>query len=132
MIFLDFEKAFDSVPHDPLLLKLERFGINGSLLSCLSNFLLGRFQRVVIEGYQSDWAPVKSGVPQGSTLVPLLSILYVNDIPEFLSSPAEMFADDLLIYNYYPLSQTSITAQKSLDKVTDWCGSWLLRTNASP
>ena len=43
-----------------------------------------------------------------------------------------MFADDLLIYNYYPLSQTSITAQKSLDKVTDWCGSWLLRTNASP
>ena len=130
VIFLDFEKAFDSVPHDRLLLKLERFGITGSLLSWLSNFLQGRSQRVVIEGCQSDWAPVTSGVPQGSILAPLLFILYVNDIPESLSSPAEMFADDMLIYNYCPPSQTSITTQESLDKVTDWCGSWLLRTNA--
>ena len=130
VIFLDFEKAFDSVPHDRLLLKLERFGITGSLLSWLSNFLQGRSQRVVIEGCQSDWAPVTSGVPQGSILAPLLFILYVNDIPESLSSPAEMFADDMLIYNYCPPSQTSITAQESLDKVTDWCGSWLLRKNA--
>ena len=130
VIFLDFEKAFDSVPHDRLLLKLERFGITGSLLSWLSNFLQGRSQRVVIEGCQSDWAPVTSGVPQGSILAPLLFILYVNDIPESLSSPAEMFADDMLIYNYCPPSQTSITAQESLDKVTDWCGSWLLGTNA--
>ena len=87
VIFLDFEKAFDSVPHDRLLLKLERFGITGSLLSWLSNFLQGRSQRVVIEGCQSDWAPVTSGVPQGSILAPLLFILYVNDIPESLSSP---------------------------------------------
>ena len=130
VIFLDFEKAFDSVPHDRLLLKLERFGITGSLLSWLSNFLQGRSQRVVIEGCQSDWAPVTSGVPQGSILAPLLFILYVNDIPESLSSPAEMFADDMLIYNYCTPSQTSITAQESLDKVTDWCGSWLLGTNA--
>ena len=66
----------------------------------------------------------------GSILTPLLFILYINDIPESLSSPAEMFADDMLIYNYCPPSQTSITAQESLDKVTDWCGSWLLGTNA--
>ena len=66
----------------------------------------------------------------GSILTPLLFILYINDIPESLSSPAEIFADDMLIYNYCPPSQTSITTQESLDKVTDWCGSWLLRTNA--
>ena len=132
VIFLDFEKAFDSVPHDRLLLKLERFGITGSLLSWLFNFLLGRSQRVVIEDCQSDWASVISSVPQGSTLPPPVIYPSVNDIPEFLSSPADMFADDLLIYNYYPPSQTSITAQESPYKVTDWCGSWLLRTNASP
>ena len=129
VIFLDFERAFDSVPHDRLLLKLECFGITGSLLSWLSNLFLGRSRRVVIEGCQSDWAPVIFSVPQGNTLPPLLFILYVNDVPEFLSSPADMFADDMLIYNYCPPSETSITAQESLYKVTDWCGSWLLRTN---
>ena len=63
VIFLDFERAFDSVPHDRLLLKLECFGITGSLLSWLSNLFLGRSRRVVIEGCQSDWAPVIFSVP---------------------------------------------------------------------
>ena len=93
---MDFEKAFDSVSHNLLLLKLERFGITGPLLHLLSDFLSDRFQRVVTDGCQSDWAPVLSGVPQGSTLGPFLFILYVNDIPGFLSSPTVMFADDTL------------------------------------
>ena len=78
VIFLDFEKAFDSVSHDRLPLKLERFGISGSLLSWLSNFLRGRSQRVVIEDCQSDWVPVISGVPQGSILA---SMLFITGIP---------------------------------------------------
>ena len=72
VIFLDFEKAFNSVPHNRLLLKLERFGITGSLLSWLSNFLLGRSQRVVIEGCQSDWVPVTSVFHRGAFLPPVI------------------------------------------------------------
>ena len=53
----------------------------------------------MVAGCQSDWAPVQSGVPQGSILGPLLFILYVNDIPDHLSSPSVFFADDALIYN---------------------------------
>ena len=83
----------------------------------------------MVEGCQSDWAPVKSGVPQGSILGPLLFILYVNNIPDDLSSPSVFFADDALIYNPCPPSSTSETAQESFDQVSDWCGSWLLKNN---
>ena len=108
--FLDFEKAFDSVPHDRLLFKLERFDIH----SWLSDFLLGRVQRVVVEGCQSDWAPVRTGVPQGSILGPLLFILYVNENPDHLSSPSVIFADAALMYNRCPPSSTSETAKESV------------------
>ena len=69
-------------------------------------------------------------MPQGSILGPLLFILYVNDIPDHLISPSVFFADDALIYNRCPPSSTSETAQESLDQVSDWCSSWLLKNNA--
>ena len=84
----------------------------------------------MVVGCQSDWAPVQSGVPQGSILGPLLFILYVNDIPDHLSSPSVFFADDALIYNRCPPSSTSGTAQESLDQDSNWCESLLLKNNA--
>nr|XP_047135571.1 uncharacterized protein LOC124812703 [Hydra vulgaris] len=70
--FLDFSKAFDSVPHSRLLLKLKSFGIVGKLLQWCKAFLANRKQRVVLGLFESEWETVRSGVPQGSVLGPLL------------------------------------------------------------
>ena len=83
VIYLDYSKAFDSVPHRRLLSKLKAYGICGNLHLWLSNFLSNFVQRVLVNGCSSDWVGVQSGVPQGSVLGQLLFILYVNTRPNF-------------------------------------------------
>ena len=77
-IYLDFAKAFDSVPHRRLLVKLESYGIRGKVLSFIRNFLTGRRQRVVVSGSFSNWTNSKIGVPQGSVLGPFLFTIYIR------------------------------------------------------
>ncbi len=98
VIFLDFSKAFDRVPHERLLLKLNRHGIDGNLLLWLRNFLTERKQRVNIRGSFSTWSPAKSGVPQGSVLGPVLFLIYVNDLADIVTSDIKLFANDTTIY----------------------------------
>ena len=93
-IYLDFAKAFDKVPHERLLLKVENHGIKGNALKWIRDFLSNRQQRVVINGTHSAWAPVTSGIPQGSVLGPLLFVIFVNDMPDVVKSFLCMFADD--------------------------------------
>ena len=98
MFYLDFQKAFDSVPHQRLIYKLSSIGIQGNILKWIKSFLSNRTQQVVLNGKKSSSVPVTSGVPQGSVLGPLLFSIFINDLPSIVSSPILMFADDTKIF----------------------------------
>jgi hypothetical protein len=96
VIYLDFAKAFDTVPHERLKKKLRAHGISGGLLRWISVWLSDRKQRVVLNGKESTWEAVLSGVPQGSGLGPLLFLLFISDLDQVvsLSELLYKFADD--------------------------------------
>ena len=98
VVVLDFSKAFDVVPHQRLLHKLDHYGIQGTALNWIQNFLTNRTQKVVVDGSSSESARVKSGVPHGrpTVLAPLLFLTYINDLPSTVSSQVRLFADDCL------------------------------------
>lgn len=130
-IFLDFSKAFDSVPHTLLAHKLQSFGICENLLAWFTSYLSNRTQRVVIEGQHSEWLPVLSGVPQGSILGPFLFLLYTNDIGDRLSTNTtiSLFADDAKISRPIYSFQDCETLQSDLFALELWSDTWLLQFN---
>ena len=95
-IYLDMSKAFDKVTHRQLLHKLIQAGFGGNTLNWFCTYLSSRRQRVTVLGATSEDLPVTSGVPQGSILGPAVFLLYVNELPEVISSSSRvlMFADD--------------------------------------
>ena len=129
VIFTDFSKAFDLVPHQRLLLKLESIGVRGKLLKWIESFLTNRRQRVLLDGHTSEWTPVTSGVPQGSILGPLLFIIYVNNTPQALSSPTHLFADDCAIYRMVSSQCDCQSLQEDLSRLSEWCQKWQLPLN---
>ena len=131
VIYLDYAKAFDSVPHHRLLKKLEGYGIKGNVLNWITSFLLNRKQRVVINGEASSWRDVLSGIPQGSVLGPVLFICYVNDMPETVQSMIRMFADDTKVFAQCNTEQECKHLQNDLDILQDWAEDWQLRFNAT-
>ena len=96
-IFLDLAKAFDSVNHQILLQKLEKYGIRGTALKFFESYLSNRWQYVKLNGISSKLALIDIGIPQGSILGPLLFLLYINDLPNASNFFTKLFADDTVL-----------------------------------
>ena len=132
-IFLDLCKAFDKVWHQELLFKLESFRIRGKLLSLLEDYLSNRFQRVLSNGQESSWLPVKAGVPQGSILGPLLFLIYVNDLPDGLNSIAKLFADDTSLFSIVQdPNESAKYLNLDLSVISQWEYQWKMLFNPGP
>ena len=125
-IYLDFAKAFDTVPHRRLIGKLESYGINGNILNWIKAFLRGRSQVVKVNGVESESAPVLSGIPQGSVLGPILFVIYINNLPEAVRSEVFLYADDTKILHQITSKDDALTLQSDLDSLELWSKKWLL------
>ena len=129
IIYLDFSKAFDKVSHRKLIRKLWGYGIRGNVLRWISSWLIGRRQRVVLNGQESDWIDVTSGVPQGSVLGPLLFILYANDLELGINCKVYKFADDTKVAVQVRNWQDNFMGQKDLDRLLGWADKWDMQFN---
>ena len=131
IIYLDFSKAFDKVPHERLLRKIKAHGIVGKVLNWITSWLKNRTQRVVVNGEKSGWGSVTSGVPQGSVLGPLLFLIYINDLDNVVNSDISKFADDTKIGRRINSHQDSDQLQRDLDKMHEWTIKWQMNFNTS-
>ena len=127
VLYLDYQKAFDCVPHKRLIQQVHSFGISGEALNWIESFLSNRKQKVRVNGSESTWASVLSGIPQGSILGPILFSLFVNDIPTFVKSLLSMFADDTKIYIPLSSSDSMFQLQEDLWILEDWAKSMMMK-----
>ena len=118
VVYIDFCKAFDTVSHQKLIMKLSKYGIHGNLLLWIKDFLSERTQNVKIGNSLSSTMKVTSGVPQGSVLGPTLFLVYINDLLDInIHSSVCLFADDFKVYN---VSSKSNLLSLDLKLISDW------------
>lgn len=128
LIIMDFAKAFDKVPHKRLIYKLKYFGINEQTTNWIKSFLSNRTQTVLLENSTSSKIPVTSGVPQGTVLGPILFLIYINDLPEYLKhSKIRLFADDSIIYRNITSQNDCLKLQEDLEAAIKWEHDWLMQ-----
>ena len=98
VIYLDFQKPFDKVPHQRLILKLKSHWMGNSIINWIEQWLTDRRQRIVVDGEVSSWKSVLSGVPQGSVLGPILFWVYISDLEEGVTGKILKFVDDTKLF----------------------------------
>ena len=131
MAILDFAKAFDKVPHERLLGKLDHYGIRGPLHMWIRHFLTDRTQKVVCNGAESQPKRVTSSVPQGTVTGPLQFLIYINDLPKKLKNNVRLFADDCVVYASGKTTAELSSLQADLKILEEWQNTWAMEFNAS-
>ena len=129
---MDFSRAFDSLVHSKLLLKLSAYGIEYELLNWFESFLRGRTQRVLIDGQLSSPTIVKSGIGQGSILGPLFFVLFINDIADCIDvhTTCKLYADDVKLYSSFDVHcDRNSLHTRSLVSIEQWARDWQLKLN---
>ena len=129
IIYLDFKKAFDKVPHQRLLLKLKPHDIGNGIINWIEKWLIDRRQRVVVDGKVSNWKSVLSGVPQGSVLGPILLLIYINDLDDDITSKVFKFAYDTNVSTKIKSDADRQHLQDDLNKLIEWSEKWQMLFN---
>ena len=133
VLYLDFAKAFDKVPHARLIEKCRGLGIGGKVLSWIQEWLTGRQQRVVLNGKYSGWGDVVSGVPQGSVLGPTLFVIFINDIDcavDVTGSLLLKFADDTKWAMVVDTEEQCKVFQEGIHRLENWSREWQMLFNS--
>ena len=126
-MFLDVSEAFDKVWHERLILRLSRNGISGNLLNLLKDFLKYRKQRVLLNGQNSSWNWISSGVPQGSVLRHLLFLIYINKLSDGLSSNRKLLADDTSLFSVlHDVTISFSELNRDLAEISEWAFKWIM------
>jgi hypothetical protein len=127
IIYTDFKKAFNTVPHRRLLSKLSTHGVKGKVLQWIASFLSNRRQRVVVNGAKSSEATVCSSILQGSVFESLLFVVFINDLPDCVSASVKMFANDTKVYTRIDRESASEGLQSHINSLQQWSSDWLLK-----
>ena len=132
-VFVDLKKAFDTVSHNILCKKIEKYGIRGEVLSWCKDYLSNRSQQTLANNVKSSVCNVSCGVPQGSVLGPLFFILYVNDLQQALRGvEVQLYADDTVLYaSGDDLRKVKCSLQANLNRLHKWCQANKLSINPS-
>ena len=126
VVYCDFMKALDTVPHDRLI-QVRYYGVDSFLVNWIRGSLTDREQRVIING-ESTWSDLSTGIPQGTVLGPMLFVVYINTMVESVTdSGLHLFADDAKVWHMINNEQDSLELQADLDRMCKWSESFLLR-----
>jgi ribonuclease P/MRP protein subunit RPP40 len=132
VLFLDFSKAFDKVPHVRLISKVKAHGVLGDIANWIEEWLKDRKQRVVLNGKESRWTDVLSGVPQGSVLGPILFLIYINDIDcaiDCVTTFMKKFADDTKLGTVTDNVSQCEKLQEQINSLIRWAEIWQMSFN---
>ena len=119
VIYLDYQKAFDTTPIKRLMQKLKGYGVRGAVAKWLEDLLTGRKMKVGMRGSYSEWVDITSGIPQGSVTGLLPFLLHVNDIPDSLQCMVKMFADDTKVFTKVKTTEDCDKLQADVNWLSD-------------